>query len=206
MNTKTRIFIVDDDEAVRDALALLLKTAGHAVVTFAGAAEFLDAYTPYLHGCIILDMNMPGMDGSALHDELRRRGTQLPVIFLTGYGSIPTTVRALKNGAVNFLTKPVNGAELLACVKEALTQHAFVRRKDDILKLYSLRLDTLTEREREIMTLVIEGFTSKEIAQRINISYRTVEIHRAHVMQKTGASNLLELAQIAAMSESAPKQ
>jgi len=206
MNTETRIFIVDDDEAVRDALALMLKTAGYAVVTFAGAAEFLDAYTPDFHGCIILDLNMPGMDGSALHDELRRRGTQLPVIFLTGYGSIPTTVRALKNGAVNFLTKPVNGAELLACVREALKQQDDMQRKNQAHLSVASRLESLTEREREIMTMVIEGFTSKEIAQRLNISYRTVEIHRAHIMQKTGASNLMELAQIAATSESAPKQ
>jgi len=202
MNPQTRVFVVDNDEAVRDALTMLLEAAGHAVSTFASAADFLGACTHDLQGCIILDVSMPGMSGPALQEELNRRGVRLPVIFLSGHGTIPTTVRAIKAGALDFLTKPVDGSVLLDRVRTALEQCSVRREQEQIYQSIATRLATLSEREREVLALAIAGHTSKEIAQRLAISFRTVEIHRAHVMQKTGASNLLELARIAAMFES----
>ena len=190
------VFIVDDDAVVLDSLRMLLETAGYAVATFHGAEDFLEICTPDTHGCIILDVNMPDMDGPALQEELNRRGLQLPVIFLSGHGTIPLTVRALKAGAMDFLTKPVKGSDLLDRVREAMNQCSVLQQQAKEVQSVTSRLAMLTERENEVLKLAVEGHTSKEIAQRLGISYRTVEIHRAHVMQKTGASNMLELARI----------
>ncbi len=202
MNTQVWVFVVDDDEAVRDSLAMLLETAGYEAATFSTAQDFLDACPLDIMGCIILDVSMPGMDGPQLQEELARRGVGLPVIFLSGHGTIPATVRAIKAGALDFLTKPVDGAVLLDRVRTALEQCSVRREQEQLYQSIATRLATLSEREREVMALAIAGHTSKEIAQRLAISFRTVEIHRAHVMQKTGSSNLLELARIAAMFES----
>ena len=205
-NSQDRVFIVDDDEAVLDALAMLLETAGYTVAAFQGAEKFLEACTPESHGCVILDVDMPGMDGPSLQQELIRRNVQLPVIFLSGHGTIPTTVRTIKAGALDFLTKPVDGSVLLARVQDALKESARLCKQTEERQSANSRLKALTERENEVMKLAITGYTSKEIAQRLSISYRTVEIHRAHIMQKTGASNLLELARIASAVESPSPQ
>ena len=197
MINNTNVFVVDDDAAVRDSLRMMLKAAGCTVATFAGADEFLSAYNSETVGCIVLDINMPGMNGSALQEELNRRGSRLPIIFLTGQGSIPLSVRSLKLGAMDFLTKPVDGTELLACVTQALDKCLQLQKQAHESQSRASRLAILTEREREVMMLVIDGLTSKEIAQRLGINFRTVENHRAHVMLKTGSSNLLELARIA---------
>jgi FixJ family two-component response regulator len=202
MSDEARVFVVDDDAAVRDALAMLLETAGYVVATFRDAEDFLNICTPGTAGCVILDVDMPDMDGPALQQELNRRGLLLPVIFLSGYGTIPVTVRTIKAGALDFLTKPVDGAVLLQRVHEALEKFSQLQKQATSVS----RLESLTEREREVMHLAVAGHTSKEIAQRLDISYRTVEIHRAHVMQKTGASNLLELARIAGAINSSPAQ
>ncbi len=190
------VFIVDDDAVVLDSLRMQLETAGYAVATFHGAEDFLEICTPDTHGCIILDVNMPDMDGPALQEELTRRGLQLPIIFLSGHGTIPLTVRTLKAGAMDFLTKPVKGTVLLARVREAMEQCSLLRKQAQASQSIASRLAMLTEREREVLKLAVAGHTSKEIAIHLGISYRTVEIHRAHVMQKTGASNMLELARI----------
>jgi RNA polymerase sigma factor (sigma-70 family) len=197
MNTPNNVYVVDDDEAVRDALAMLLEAAGHVVETFPGASEFLEICTPDIGGCLILDMSMPGMNGIEMQQELLRRGIQLPILFLSGHGSIPATVRVIKAGAMDFMTKPVDGEVLLARVQEALQRSSQMRQQAEEDRAITSHLAALTEREREVMLLAVTGLTSKEIAQRLAISYRTVEIHRAHVMRKTGASNLLELARIA---------
>jgi FixJ family two-component response regulator len=196
MNDTNYVFIIDDDAAVLDSLGMLLEASGYTVATFHGAEDFLEVCTPETHGCIILDVDMPDMDGPALQDELKRRGLTLPVIFLSGHGTIPLTVRALKAGAIDFLTKPVSGTVLLERVQEAMEKSAQMRERSSASRAAAARLSTLTSREREVMNLVVEGYTSKEIAQRLNISYRTVEIHRAHLMQKSGAANMLELARI----------
>lgn len=202
MRVSGKIYVVDDDAAVRDSLCMLLKADGHEVEAYASAEEFLAAYQDGMHGCIILDIKMPGMDGQALQAELNRRGLRLPIIFLSGQGTIPVTVRTIKAGAVDFLTKPVDGAELLASVRQALKQGAGPPGQETNRQAVSPRLLALTAREREIMLLTIEGQTSKEIARQLSISYRTVESHRAHILRKTGASNLIELARIASQFES----
>jgi len=200
------VYVVDDDAAVRDALSMLLEAAGNVVATFPAASDFLDTRTPSSQGCIILDVDMPDMDGPALQEELIRRGVQLPVIFLSGKGTIPLTVRTIKAGAIDFLTKPVDGSVLLDRVQKALEKSSFLLKRVRANQSNASRLKKLTEREREIMVLTVAGHTSKEIAQRLGISYRTVEIHRAHVLQKTGAANLLELARIANALESRKTQ
>jgi len=199
MSDSARVFIVDDDDAVRDALAMLLDAAGYDAATFPSAEDFLEVCSADTLGCIILDVNMPGMDGPMLQEELTRRGLALPIIFLSGQGTIPVTVRTIKAGAIDFLIKPVDGSVLLARVQEALAQCSMHKKQANVAQSAAARLATLTEREREIMKLAVAGHTSKEIAQQLDISYRTVEIHRAHVMQKTGASNTLELARIATL-------
>jgi FixJ family two-component response regulator len=196
MSDTSKVFIVDDDASVRDSISMLLEAAGYPVATFSHAEDFLDVCTPDTQGCIILDVNMPDMDGPTLQQELVHRGLQLPIIFLSGQGTIPLTVRTLKAGAMDFLTKPVKGAVLLECVQAALEQCSIRQKQADASHSIDARLALLTEREREVLNLAVAGHTSKEIAQRLGISYRTVEIHRAHIMQKTGSSNMLELARI----------
>ena len=195
MSNNTMVYVIDDDAAIRDSLSMMLEAVGHTVSAFGSAREFLDVCTPGTQGCIILDVDMRGMDGPALQEELLRRNVRLPVIFLSGKGTIPVTVRTVKAGAIDFLTKPVDGSVLLARVQDALEQ-------SEAFHSIALRLAALTEREREVMELAVTGHTSKEIAQRLGISYRTVEIHRAHVMLKTGATNLLELARMVDTVES----
>jgi FixJ family two-component response regulator len=202
MSDPGTVFIVDDDVAVRDALAMLLEAAGYAVEAFQCAADFLDYLAPGTHGCLILDVRMPGMDGLNLQEELLRRGERLPVIFLSGHGTIPATVRAIKAGAVDFLTKPVDGPVLLAHVQKALDRASAEKIRVDSCQSAASRLATLTARERDVLKLAIAGHASKEIAQRLGISSRTVDIHRAHILQKTGSSNLLEVAHITGLVES----
>jgi FixJ family two-component response regulator len=202
MSDPATVFIVDDDVAVRDSLGMLLEAAGYAAEAFQCAADFLDNLTPSTRGCLILDVRMPDMDGLDLQKELIRRGARLPVIFLTGHGTIPETVRAIKAGAMDFLTKPVDGPALLAHVEKALKQGSAQQKRIDSYQAAASRLATLTDREREVLTLAVAGHVSKEIAQRLGISSRTVEIHRAHILQKTGASNLLEVARITGLLES----
>ncbi len=198
MNNISNVFVLDDDSAVRDSLRMMLKAAGYSVATFPSADEFLAVCNSETEGCIILDVNMPGMDGPALQQELNRRGSRLPIIFLTGQGSIPLSVRTLKAGAMDFLTKPVDGAELLASIKQSLDKFARLQKAAHESQALRKRLATLTVREKEVMLLAVEGLTSKEIAQRLGISHRTIDAHRTRIMQKTGASNTLELARIAA--------
>ncbi|MBD9363697.1 response regulator transcription factor [Methylomonas fluvii] len=193
MNTQPCVFVVDDDDAVRDSLGLVFETASLAYQTFASAECFLESYCPEQPGCLVLDVNMPGLDGHELQAELIRRHIHLPIIFLTAYGDIPMTVRAMKAGAVDFLTKPVSTELLLDRVQAALQSE--INTQAQAIKGLN-RLSGLTSRELEIMGMVVAGLTNKEIARRLGISHRTVEIHRAKVMEKTGATNLLELARI----------
>lgn len=187
MTPAATVFVVDDDAAVREGIAAMLDAAGFAVQSYASAKEFLQAYRPNWSGCVILDVSMPDMTGPELQAELNRRGVPLPIIFLTAHGDIPMTVSAMKAGAVDFLTKPADGAALLSRVRAALAQSAERSRS----------LANLTEREREVMLHVAAGYASKEIARALAISHRTVEIHRARVMQKMNAGSLIELADIA---------
>ncbi len=203
MNSET-VFIIDDDASVRDSLSLLFEHEEITVKVFESAASFLaavDQTEPRC--CAIIDIRMPDMDGMALHAELIRRGILLPIVFLTGHGDIPMSVRAIKAGAVDFLTKPVTSHDLLTSVHGALleSERIYAQHKTNDEAQACLRF--LTEREHEVMLLVIEGLTNKEIGRRLGISYRTVEIHRSHVMQKTGAGSILDLARIAAEASDA---
>ena len=203
MNSET-VFIIDDDASVRDSLSLLFEQEEITVKVFESAASFLaavDQTEPRC--CAIIDIRMPDMDGMALHAELIRRGILLPIVFLTGHGDIPMSVRAIKAGAVDFLTKPVTSNDLLNSVHGALleSERIYAQHKANDEAQACLRI--LTEREHEVMLLVIEGLTNKEIGRHLGISYRTVEIHRSHVMQKTGAGSVLDLARIAAEANDA---
>ncbi len=169
---------------------MLCEVNGLSVECHDSAESFLGAYRPARQGCLVLDVRMGGMSGPELHAELNRRGSILPVIYLSGHGDIPLSVRAMQAGAVSFLTKPVNGDELLACLAQAL-------REDELRHVHASRLADLSTREREVMTLAIEGLSNKEIARRLDISHRTVEIHKRHVFCKTGTTSLLELARLA---------
>ena len=164
MSNVTNVFVVDDDEAVRDSLGMMFKASGCSVATFPSAAEFLSVCNPETEGCLILDLNMPGLDGLGLQEELNRRGILLPIIFLTGQGSIPTSVRAFKAGAMDYLTKPVDGKELFECVKKAWEKCSELKQIAYEHQSRNARLAKLTEREKEIMKLSIEGLSSKEIA------------------------------------------
>lgn len=195
------VFIVDDDAAVRDSLTLMIEQAGIHVQSFENAKVFLHSYRPDSFGCVIIDVQMPGMDGLQLQEELSWRKILLPVIFLTGHGDIPMSVRAIKGGAIDFLTKPVIREKLMICVRAAFTEAK--KRMSDITHNHEtlLRMTKLTRREREVMLLAIQGHSNKVIGSHLGISYRTVEIHKSKIMQKTGASNLLDLARIARESE-----
>lgn len=197
MTNTTNVFVLDDDAAVRDSLRLMLKTAGYSVATFSSADEFLVTCNPETMGCLILDVDMPGTDGHQLQEAINKRGLGIQLIFLTGKGSIPQSVRAIKAGAIDFLTKPVDTTQLLNCVDQALVQCSRMHEQANDSQSMGARLAGLTEREKEVMILVVAGHTNKEIAERLGISSRTVESHRAKVMHKTGTSNILELARFA---------
>lgn len=198
------VYIVDDDPAIRDALTLMLEQDRLAVETFESAEAFLSARREAASGCIIIDVRMPGMDGMHLHSELDKRHYRLPVIFLSGHGDIPMSVRAIKAGAMDFLTKPVTREKLLASVHTALRAAKAMQEHAHKTEEIKALLAELTEREREVMALAVLGHTNKEIARRLAISHRTVEIHKARIMHKTGAVNVLDLARMAQAGELPP--
>lgn len=191
------VYIIDDDPAVRDSLALMISQEGLIVEAFERAEDFLNFVPQHCRGCAIVDIYMPTMDGMALQEALLERQVTLPIIFLTGHGEIPMSVRAIKAGAVDFLTKPITRERLMSSIRTALMLSEKVY--DQAMKAETTRhrLDDLTEREREVMSLAILGQSNKEIARHLGISHRTVEIHKAKIMHKTGATNLLELARLA---------
>jgi RNA polymerase sigma factor (sigma-70 family) len=190
-----RVYVVDDDEAMRDSLAWLLESHGHRVVAFPSAAAFLEAYRPELRGCLVLDVRMPGMSGIELHERLRALRATLPVLFITGHGDVPMAVSAVKKGAVDFVEKPFADADLLRLVGQALELER--RQLDARLRDAEVRrrIDSLTEREREVLGLVVAGKLNKQIADELGISPKTVEVHRARVMEKMAAGSVAELVQ-----------
>lgn len=195
MTDKPVVFIVDDDASVRDALALLFDTAGIAVEAYPSAEAFLQAYRPDRRGCLVLDVQMPGLSGLELQTKLAELAVRLPIIFLTAHGNIPASVRAIKAGAVDFLEKPADGALLLERVQAALRDSAPAAQGLDAA--IERKFEHLTLREREVMARVAAGMSSKEIARVLGISHRTVEVHRARLMQKMGARTVLDLAAMA---------
>jgi len=188
------VFVVDDDQATRKSLRWLVETLGVPVQTFHSGASFLDSYDPAQPGCLVLDVMMGGgMSGLELQKELNERQIEIPVIVLTGYGDVPTAVRALKNGAVEFLEKPFDGEVLLEQVRRALSIDALRRRERDANEVVRQRLLKLTPREGEILNLVVDGLSSKEIATQLEVSFKTVEAHRAKIMRKMQANGVAQL-------------
>lgn len=201
MTPKPTIYIVDDDQAVRDGLTALLSVNGFTLQTFDSAERFLAAIDPSATGCAILDIRMPGMNGLDLQGELKRRGIALPVIIITGHGEVPLAVAALKAGAVDFLEKPFDSDALLASIGDGLRRNASTRPSPFDREIIADRLAQLTPREREVMDLVVAGHPNKVVANRLGIAVRTVEIHRAKVMDKSQARNLSELIRMAMLFE-----
>jgi two-component system, LuxR family, response regulator FixJ len=192
-NVKPTVFVVDDDAAVRDALRFLLRSVGHAVEVFAAASEFLRAYGDDRPGCVVLDIRMPGMSGLELQQQLVERRAMIPVIFITGHGDVPMAVEAIQAGAMDFIQKPFRDQDLLDRINQALEKDSANRQALGELNLIRQRLESLTPREREVMDMVVRGKANKVIAADLDLSQRTVEIHRARVMEKMHASSLAHL-------------
>jgi two-component system response regulator DctR len=194
-----KVFIVDDDEPIRDALSWLLQSRGVDAVAFASAEQFLAQWTPDMAGCLLLDIRMSGMSGLDLFDRLREVQSRIPVIFLTGHGDVPMAVGALKKGARDFVEKPFNDNELVDRVIEALEWDARRRADEADTATLAARLAQLTLRERQVMDLVLAGKLNKVIADELGITMRTVEVHRAHVFAKMGVKTAVELSQLLAI-------
>lgn len=190
-----QIFIVDDDEALRDSLVWMLESSGYRVAAFDSAEAFLDVWREAMAGCLVLDVRMPGMSGLELFEELGRRRCTLPVIFITGHGDVPMAVAALKKGAADFIEKPFADRDMLNLVEQCLQQERASRGKRLQEADTARRLEHLTQREREVLDLIIAGKLNKQIADVLGISIKTVEVHRARVMEKMGAHSLAELVQ-----------
>ena len=193
-----KLHIVDDDEAIRDALSWLFQSRNVPVAAWPSAEAFLADYAPDMAGCLLLDIRMEGMGGLELFDRLRELGCRMPVLFLTGHGDVPIAVSALKKGARDFVEKPFNDNDLVDRIIEALAFDAAQREREAGQAGVAARLATLTQRERQVMELVVAGKLNKVIADELGISMRTVEVHRAHVFEKMGVKTAVELAQVMA--------
>ena len=196
MSNRT-IFLVDDDEAIRHSASFMLRHAGFLVKTFPDGMTFLEQVSADNEGCILLDVRMPGMDGLAVQNALNQRGVKMPVIVLTGHGDVPVAVEAMKRGAIEFLEKPYEKQTLVSAIENAFeqleTQSADDRRSKDA----QAKLTALTPREKEVLECLVDGLTNKGIAQALSLSPRTVEIHRAHMMEKLDADSLASALRLA---------
>jgi FixJ family two-component response regulator len=190
------VFVVDDYAPGRKSISRLLRAAGFVVATFASAQEFLAEYDPAACGCLVLDLAMPVVSGLELQTILAEKGSFLPIIFLTAHGDISKSVRAMKHGASDFLTKPVNDEDVLAAVRTAIEKHCAIRREQAELSEIRARLATLTPREREVLDYVVAGKLNKQIAGTLGTVEQTVKVHRAHVMQKMKVHSVAELVRL----------
>ncbi len=190
------VFVVDDYAPVRSAVSRLLRAAAFAVAAFASPEEFLAQYDPHTPGCLVLDLDMPAVNGLELQRILARKGSVLPIIFLTGHGDIPKSVQAMKRGAIDFLTKPVNDENLLAAARAAIEKDRALRREQTDLSEIRARLATLTPREREVLEHVVTGKLNKQIAGDLGTVEQTVKVHRARVMQKMRVQSVAELVRL----------
>jgi FixJ family two-component response regulator len=190
------VFVVDDYAPVRRSISRLLHTAGFAVAAFASAQEFLAQFDPRMCGCLVLDVAMPALDGLELQQILAKAGSLLPIIFLTGEGDIPKSVQAMKHGASDFLTKPVDDEDLLAAVRAAIAKDRARRREQAELAEIRARLATLTPREREVLEYVVAGKLNKQIAGDLGTVEQTIKVHRAHLMQKLRVQSVAELVRL----------
>ena len=194
--SEPRAYLVDDDEAIRDALSWLLKSRGIPCASFDSAESFLTAWKKTMSGCVVLDMRMTGMSGLDCFDQLRERESTLPVIFLTGHGDVPLAVATLKKGAFDFFEKPFNDNDLATRIEEAMALDASQRKASATVDSVKARLASLTTREKQIMEQVLAGKFNKVIADELNISMRTVEVHRANLFDKMQVKTAVELANL----------
>ena len=190
------VFVVDDDPAIRKSLRWLIESVGLKVQTHELASEFLESYSPDIPGCLVLDIRIPGMSGLELQEKLRERGYDIPVIIVSGYGDVPMAVRAMKAGAIDFLEKPVSDQVLLDYIQKGIETD--IKNKQNRIQNQDLmeRKELLTRREREVMEYVVAGFSSREIAGTLNVSFKTVEAHRAKIMKKMQARSVPKLIQM----------
>jgi len=191
--TEPCVLIIDDDESVREALLFLMKSVELNAKAYVSAKEFMAQYETDVPGCLVSDIRMPGMSGLELQQELKKRGSQMPIIFITGHGDIPMAVEAIKHGAEDFLTKPFRDQDLLDCINMAMDKDLEQRHKLDERVSIERCLSTITTRERQVLDRVVAGKANKVIAFELNLSHRTIEVHRSHVMEKMQAHSLAEL-------------
>ena len=199
------IYIVDDDASVRKGLEWLIRSVGYHVQTFASANDFLRHDIPDTLSCLVLDLRMPGMSGLDLQEKLQSAQINIPIIFLTAHGSVPTSVRAMKGGAVDFLEKPVDEQILLDAIHQAIEKDKLAKLQQAEIQNIMKRVNSLTPRELEIFDCVVTGMINKQIAYNLNISEKTVKIHRSRVMEKMGADSLAELVRLAEKARPSPK-
>lgn len=197
MDAKARVYIIDDDEAVRDSLGVQLEAAGYEVVSFASAIEFLKTAGSVPLGCVVSDVQMPDMDGLELQKQLTEMQLNFPVVIVTGHADVAIAVRAMKAGAVDFIEKPFNDETLLSAIRIAVDRQARDVHRDGEVAAIQARLNTLSPREREVLDGLVAGHPNKTIAYDLKISARTVEVHRANLMTKMGAASLSELVRMA---------
>jgi FixJ family two-component response regulator len=196
-STHATVYIIDDEHAIRDSLALMIAQENIPVMAFESAEAFLAVCPQECYGCAIVDYRMPQMDGLQLQEELAKRNIVLPIIFLTGHGNIPTSVKAIKAGAIDFLTKPVSREKLISIITTAMMASEKLLAESANCKEAEKCIASLTAREHDVMLLAIQGHHNKDIARKLGISHRTVEIHKSNIMHKTGANHVLDLAHIA---------
>jgi two-component system response regulator FixJ len=194
------VFVVDDDDAVRNALQILIESMGIQVATFDSVQAFLDAYDPARAGCLVLDVRLPRFSGLELQEHLSRQGIHIPIIFISGHGNVAMAVRTMKAGAVDFLEKPFDDQILLESIQRAIEQDRQARAEDQWHEQIMARLGQLSRREEEVLHLLIRGMSNKVIAHEMNLSTKTVETHRAHIMRKLGVNSMAGLMWIALAS------
>ena len=197
MDSRFTVFLVDDDERVLKALSRLLKAKGYDVRPFTSAQGYLEQHDPAIPGCLVLDVSMPGLDGLALQQILAARDIQRPIIFLTGKGDIPTSVRAMKAGAIDFLTKPVKEKDLLYAIAQAEIDDAKARQIGAELAAIKAKIATLTHREREVLSHVVAGRLNKQIAADLGTVEKTIKVHRGRMMEKLGVRSVADLVRLA---------
>ena len=196
-DTGTLVYVVDDDVSAREGVARLICSAGLTAKTFASGEEFLAAARSKVPGCLILDVNLPGLNGLDLQQEIAESDAEIPIIFLTGYGDIPMTVHAVKAGAANFLTKPVDDEELLQAVRQALERSRLALAHETQIQVLRDHYKSLTPREMQVMALVVSGLLNKQVAGELGIAEKTVKAHRGQVMQKMKANSVADLVKMA---------
>ena len=190
------VFLVDDDHAVRDSLSMLIRTVGLNVVVYSHPQKFLDDYDPMQVGCLVLDIRMPGINGLSIQEFMNKNGNTIPIIFITGHGDVSQCSKAFKAGAADFLTKPIDEHLLLDSIQKAIQQNIANHKRTAKVQAIQNRVSNLTEREREVLNMVVEGLPNKTIAQRLDISTRTVETHRASLFEKLEVNSLAELVKL----------